>query len=332
MVTTVALINGTTGGLNLCTQVPTACSSSLPNGLASITAVNTSGLSSSPANIVYAGDLQGNLWRVDISNSKPANWTATVLFQARDPSGNRQPITVQPAVTLNPLAPNLRGLMVYFGTGQFLSVADLSNTQTQTVYGVFDAGTASATALTRSALVQQTMTAVTATNPINNATETLRELSSNPVLLPSKSGWYVDLTLLSGERDISAPVIFNGSVQLTTYQPSPSPCTAGGAAYLMVFNYITGGATTQPQFDWTGGTSVSSADLFNGNVVSGVSLGTTFSAGIKMMTGANGAVGYTSNGAAENNGTCTTIPSTTSCIPNWPNKDTRAHGAWQEIR
>ncbi len=86
-------------------------------------------------NVVYGGDLQGNLWRVDISNSNPSNWTVSVLFQARDGSGNTQPITVTPAVTLNPLAPQLTGAMVYFGTGQFLGLPDLGNTNVQSVYG-----------------------------------------------------------------------------------------------------------------------------------------------------------------------------------------------------
>jgi type IV pilus assembly protein PilY1 len=331
-----SLISGTTGGLNLCSQVPTACNAALPNGLSTITAVNTSGLLSAPANVVYAGDLQGNLWRVDISNVSPAKWTATVLFQARDGSTTPQPqpITVQPSVSLNPLAPMLTGVVVFFGTGEFLSVSDLSNTQTQSIYGVFDAGTASATPLTRSSLVQQTMTAVSALNPRTGLFTSVRELSANPVSLPSKSGWFVDLNLLSGERDVTAPTIFNGTVQLVTYQPNPSPCTAGGQSFLMVFNYATGGATTLPQFDWTGGTTISNAtDLVNGNVVSGLSLGTSYAAAPKLVTEVGGAIAYTTNGSGENsNGTCTSIPGTTSCIPGWTNKDSTSHGAWQEVR
>ena len=46
--------------------------------------MNSGGEVAGYANIVYAGDLQGNLWRVDISNRNPALWAVTVLFQARD--------------------------------------------------------------------------------------------------------------------------------------------------------------------------------------------------------------------------------------------------------
>jgi type IV pilus assembly protein PilY1 len=318
--------------INLCGAVPSACNASLPNGLSSVTSMNTSGLLSTPSNVLYAGDLQGNLWRVNISNVNPALWTVSVLFQARDSLGNPQPITVPPAVTLNPLAPQLAGTMVYFGTGQFLSIADLSNTKVQTIYGIFDSGGAPATPLLRSSLVQQTMTNVTGTTT-GGATVALRELSGNTVALPSKHGWYADLSLASGERDVTAPALFNGTLQVVTYQPNPNPCTSGGNSWYMVFNYATGGATTVPQFDWNGNTSVTNADLVAGQTVAGISLGTAYSAAPKLVTGVNGALAYTTSGAGEQpNGTCTAIAGTSSCIPGWANSDSQARGAWQEIR
>ncbi|HWW21686.1 MAG TPA: hypothetical protein VNZ06_12845, partial [Steroidobacteraceae bacterium] len=74
-------------------------------------------------------------------------------------------------------------------------------------------------------------------------------------------------------------------------------------------------------------------DLVNGNVVSGLSLGTSYAAAPKLVTEVGGAIAYTTNGSGENsNGTCTSIPGTTSCIPGWTNKDSTSHGAWQEVR
>jgi type IV pilus assembly protein PilY1 len=322
--------------IDLCGAVPTACNLSLANGLSSVAAMNTSGLLSQPSNVLYAGDLQGNLWRVDISNANPTAWTVSVLFQATDSSGTPQPITVTPALSLNPLVPALKGSMVYFGTGQFLSVADLSNTQTQTVYGVYDSGTPQVSPLTRANLTQQTMSSVAVTTTTGFST-VIRLLSGNPVVLPSTKGWYVDLSLDAGERVVTDPSLFNGTLQLTTYQPNPNPCVAGGEAYYMVFNYATGGATTVPQFDWNGINAVTNADLYMGGTVSGVSLGTAYAAAPKLITGAGAAVAYTTTGAGEqttgpNAGTCTAIPGTTSCIPSWTNTDSNAHGAWQEIR
>jgi type IV pilus assembly protein PilY1 len=322
--------------INLCGAVPSACNLAAPNGLSNVAAMNSSGLLSQPSNVLYAGDLQGNLWRVDISNANPAAWTVSVLFKAEDASGNPQPITVTPALSLNPLIPSLKGTMVYFGTGQFLSVADLGNTQTQTVYGVFDSGTPQVSPLTRDNLTQQTMSSVAVTTTLGFST-VIRLLSGNPVVLPSTKGWYVDLSLDAGERVVSDPALFNGTLQLTTYQPNPNPCVAGGEAFYMVFNYATGGATTVPQFDWNGNNAVTNADRYMGSTVAGVSLGTAYAASPKLITGAGGAVAYTTSGSSENTtgstaGQCTGIPGTTSCIPSWTNTDSNAHGAWQEIR
>ena len=83
-----AQTGATVSKIDLCAAVPTACNLTASNGLSTVIAVNSGGQLAGFANIVYAGDLQGNLWRVDVSNPNPAMWTATVMFQARDPLGN----------------------------------------------------------------------------------------------------------------------------------------------------------------------------------------------------------------------------------------------------
>jgi len=331
-------LNPQTGALitkiNLCAAVAAGtCNAALANGLSSVTVVNTNGLPSQPSNVVYAGDLQGNLWRVDISNSNPSNWTVSVLFQARDSLGNPQPITVPPAVSLNPLAPQLTGTMVYFGTGQFLALSDLTNTNVQSVYGVFDSGAAPATPLLRTNLQAQTLSAVPNVTNAAGQTVQLRQLSANPVLLPTKKGWLVDLLLDAGERVVTQPTLFNGTLQVVSFQPNTSICTAGGQSWYMVFNYATGGATTLPQFDWNGGNSVTSADLYNGATVAGLALGTAYSAAPKLITGVNGAMAYVTSGQGEIvtgplAGTC----NGGSCIPGLANADLKGRGSWVEVR
>lgn len=331
------VLNPQTGTLiskiNLCAAVAAGlCNSALANGLSSVTVVNTNGLSSQPSNIVYAGDLQGNLWRVDISNVNPANWTVSVLFQARDSLGNPQPITVPPAVSLNPLSPALSGTMVYFGTGQFLALSDLGNTKLQSVYGVFDSGAAPAVPLLRANLMAQTLTAVTGTTTGGQSVQ-LRQLSANPVLLPSVKGWLVDLNLDAGERVVTQPTLFNGTLQVVSFQPNANICTAGGQSWYMVFNYATGGSTTLPQFDWNGTNNVSSADLYNGGTVAGLALGTAYSAAPKLITGVNGAMAYVTSGQGEIvtgalAGTC----NGGSCIPGIANADLKGRGSWLEVR
>jgi type IV pilus assembly protein PilY1 len=199
--------------INLCAAMPTACNSSLANGLSSVTVVNNLGGIGAPATTVYAGDLQGNVWRVDIRDPNPLNWVTTLLFQATDPSGHPQPITTTPAVSLNPDFPRVGGTMVYVGTGELLGTPDLTSTQVQTMYGVYDSGS-NPTPLTRANLVQQTMTSSVV------AGQTLRFVSGTQIALPSQSGWFVDFTLLSGERIVTNPSLVDGALTVISTEPT----------------------------------------------------------------------------------------------------------------
>ena len=234
--------------INLCSAVPTACNAALPNGLSSVVAANSSGVLGFPVDEVYAGDLQGNLWAIDVGGSVPSAWTVRLLFQARDSSGNPQPITVAPVVTLNPKYPSSLGLMVFFGTGQLLQTTDLTNTNTQSFYGVWD--NHSGVPATRANLQQQTLTQTSITN-VSGATQDVRTSSNNPVSWATQQGWYEDLPL-SGERVISAAVIQNGGVIFDTYTPNSGDavtCAIGGVSWLMDQAYGTGGPFDKAELD-----------------------------------------------------------------------------------
>lgn len=314
--------------IDLCASVSGTCSTSLPEGLSSVTAVNSSGSLSAPADTVYAGDLQGNVWRINISNSNPALWTVHLLFQARDSSGNDQPITTAPAVSLNPGFPQTLGTMVFVGTGELLSATDLSSTKTQTFYGVWDSPNVSTT-LTRSKLTAQTLSQETVN--CGGTIDTTLIASGNSVTLGTASGdtygWYVDLNIGAGSSSSSGGsssssssssggctvvsssssssgsttsamrVITNprvesgGGVVFTTYSPYSSQCTAGGTAYLMILNYATGGAFTQPEFILPGNTSLNSSDTVGGQNPVGLSLGSVYATGPTILSanGPNGA-------------------------------------------
>ena len=53
---------------------------------------------------IYAGDLQGNIWRLDMAGGPP--WKEgqgrKLVFVARDAQGRRQPGTQQPSVAYAP--------------------------------------------------------------------------------------------------------------------------------------------------------------------------------------------------------------------------------------
>ena len=281
------VLNPQTGAIttkiDLCAAVPTACNLAASNGLSSVIAVNSSGQLTQYSNLVYAGDLQGNLWRVDISNPNPSLWAVSVLFQARDSSNHPQPITTSPVASLNPKYPAVLGTMVFFVTGQLLGTSDLSNTQVQTIYGIYDPPGGYATPLQRTSASLEDQTFAYATGNANAII-----INGTALNIPTQQGWYADLSLHSGERGVTDPRIESGgALVLTTYQPNPVVCTGGGWSFLYVLNYA-GGSFSLPQFDINGTGTINSTDTTtnNGNTVVpvGMGLGDVFAAAPTIRT------------------------------------------------
>ena len=98
--------------------------------------------------VIYAGDLYGNLWRFDLTGS--GSWSGPVkpLFKG----DKTRPITAIPAVGVAPagvtdLAPIRTGalarshaVMVFFGSGRLLADADKAASIVNRFYGVYDDG------------------------------------------------------------------------------------------------------------------------------------------------------------------------------------------------
>ncbi|HHX7292513.1 TPA: PilC family type IV pilus tip adhesin [Neisseria meningitidis] len=81
--------------------------------------------------IAYAGDRSGSMYRFDLSNQDPSQWTVRTIFQGT------KPITSAPAIS------QLKDKrVVIFGTGSDLSEDDVLSTSEQYIYGIFDDDTA----------------------------------------------------------------------------------------------------------------------------------------------------------------------------------------------
>ncbi len=99
---------------------------------------------------VYAGDLKGNVWKFNVSDSNKDNWdvayksgaTNLPVFTALDGTSNlAQPITAK--LVINKAAANgqTSGYMIYFGTGKYFEIGDNivpTTPQVQTFYGIWD--------------------------------------------------------------------------------------------------------------------------------------------------------------------------------------------------
>src|SRR5690606_5929521 len=115
-------------------------SPAVPNGLSAPTGIL--GPDGKTLAYAYAGDLQGNVWKFDLTNSNPSSWTATKLFTAiSDVTGEAQPITGAVTVALDP---RTYRRWVLFGTGSYLTVADAEDKTplAQSMYGIIDSDTA----------------------------------------------------------------------------------------------------------------------------------------------------------------------------------------------
>lgn len=240
------------------------------------------------ADTVYAGDIKGNLWRIDLSNTNAASWTSSnvmLLFAARDASNNPQPIVNAPEVTLHPSAGN----MVLFGTGKFIESADATSTSVQTFYGVQDAG--STVSGGRAALIPQTIDASTRIVS-QGCGGTLQ-----PACPTSPKGWYADLPV-SGERMTGSPKLIASNIFFNTFIPSVTPCDFGGTGYLMGLDYLTGAMLPLGTFDTNNNGGFDGGDIVSGGIQVGAALGgTTLIRGTIGGTGGTTGVGVSSTTA-----------------------------------
>lgn len=117
---------------------PTGTPNNASNGLASVSAVdvNQDGM----IDHVYGGDRNGNMWKVDLTSSSPAAWTAAFsgqpLFTAKDDAGHLQQITTPPTVSVHPNG----GYIVTFGTGSWIDKTDTTivSGHPDSLYGIWD--------------------------------------------------------------------------------------------------------------------------------------------------------------------------------------------------
>ncbi|MDB5744621.1 MAG: type pilus assembly protein PilY [Polaromonas sp.] len=190
---------------------------------------------------MYAGDLQGQLWKFDFSEGlssanisgnkllKVVNGVKKPLFTAKTSAGVAQPITTTPLVT----TAQRSGVMVVFGTGKFVEQNDAASSGTQSIYSVWDnSGIASTDyGLTRSSLQQQTAAESSSAVNITATAVTLGTASGE------KRGAYFDLP--NGRERIAV----NGAQGLNTVTfnsmvPS-GDCSGDGIGRTYTLNPVT---------------------------------------------------------------------------------------------
>ena len=238
-----------------------------PNGLSGPIAIDTNG--DGIADVVYAGDLLGNLWKFDLSSSSPSAWK--VAYGASSPlplftDPNHQPIANRPEVTMFPGG----GYLVLFGTGRYIDVTDPTTASAQTFYGIRDNG---ATVAGTATLVRQTVlgTAVGSdgntyritTHAVGPASLDAAETGDNAVSATaygSMNGWYMTLPD-TGERVVADPAVRSGRVVFVSLEPNTATCSYGGSGWVMDLDVTTGNRLDKITFDTNNDSSLTSADM-----------------------------------------------------------------------
>jgi len=234
------------------------------------------------ADFAYAGDLQGNLWRFNLTPSGMeapylrqevestdaeigfvVSYGGDPLFRARTGAGVRQPITAAPSIIRHP---TLHGYLIVVGTGKYFEEGDKDgSTVDQSIYGIWDTDTLAPTAtlqpanLTRTALQAQSMDATLEDEINGRGARLLSQRSVKWAVPPTptnpqwtdndghKYGWYFDLPLDS-EMMIEDMVTLGRTLFFQTLVPNADPCSSGVETWTYAIDPQTGGRTQHHAF------------------------------------------------------------------------------------
>ncbi|SHJ61100.1 Tfp pilus assembly protein, tip-associated adhesin PilY1 [Desulfatibacillum alkenivorans DSM 16219] len=223
----------------------------------------------------YAGDLKGNLWKFDLSSADPNAWgvafssgsASKPMISVSGPGGTEQPITTAP-VAIAHCDSTLPGYLVMFGTGKYLGDTDFTNSDTQTLYCVWDFtddtglyygdlnNATGAVSNSSAVLVEQTED-----EWVSDGANEYRVMSENEITwatanadgeyVVTNCGWYFNLPI-SKERIITELTLSSGTLTVITTIPKDSQCSAGGESMLMQLDPCTGTNFDSPRADING--------------------------------------------------------------------------------
>jgi type IV pilus assembly protein PilY1 len=254
--------------------VNTALAATSAPGMINFEAVNGA---QGQVTLLYAGDLHGNMWKLDFRPWGTADWTLAKLsafvsgatpvplFTARDANNNVQPISMTPSIVA--AARGSAASYVAFGTGKFIESDDRISVQQQTFYAIYDnasatldtaGGNAAVSGRARLAKGIYTTPAPTTTASYNkDITNTAGESTVEaPAFVvgratsdgdtTQRSGWYFDYPT-TGERQISSAQLRGDTLVVPSLVPGSAGVAAvcgvsggGGSSYF--FNIDTGDA------------------------------------------------------------------------------------------
>lgn len=212
------------------------------SGMGSVAGWTDQGIANNEVQHVYGGDLNGNVWRFDISSGSSGD--VVKLATLADPAGVRQPITTKPELGEVISGPS-KTRIVFAGTGKWMGFyADVPTTtgsappappapisplwsakQTQSLYAIKDDLSHTFGNFRSSGAAQMTITGGTTSRSVSYPSAA------------STQGWFVDFPG-AGERVTIDPELQIGWLSVTTNVPSASDdCVTGGDSFHYFFDY-----------------------------------------------------------------------------------------------
>ena len=221
----------------------------IPNALGAPAGVDIDG--SGTAGRVYAGDINGDLWRFDLTAS---SGTVRKIFTAieDDDANNRQPIVAAPKVTRYPQPKG--GFLIMFGTGRYFAQEDYNLPQ-QTLYGVIDVDGSNLGTTQTADLLKQTLGA-----EVGQAGDIKYFSSSQHQMQANHNGWYMDM--LKNERATAAATLYNRTaVSFTSFVPGQGECDDLGTTWITALNMFSGALLSEPFYDTNGNGMMDTQDV-----------------------------------------------------------------------
>ncbi len=180
------------------------------------------------ADALYAGDLLGNLWRLDITGTGtyPAPTLMATLTSPLPNDTVAQPLTSRPVIEVHP---NTKKRFVLFGTGRLLEVSDAGTTAEQTFYAVADGTNA---AFKPAAATPGSVAFPYTRSNLAKSANGLVGVEFNPV---TQVGWYEDLG--TDDQDVAAdtsatpPVVARAKTGIAYRVTLDATTLAGKVAY-----------------------------------------------------------------------------------------------------
>jgi len=241
------------------------------NGLASPGVFDSD--SDGDVDYIYAGDLKGNVWKFNVSQSNTNQWdvafksgsTPEPFFVAQDPLSTAQPITAQISVAVNYVPTdtlNYGKRFILFGTGSYFRTSDPNDKQIQTWYGLIDEGIQVSSLRSAGEYSDLRKRSIEGLGSLGGFdVRAFSVASAND--MNGKKGWYIDLTTpngtatptAEGERIVTSSKVYNlaqPTLIASSIIPVVDPCIPGGKGYINAINPFNGARLSLGFFDVNG--------------------------------------------------------------------------------